>query len=99
MAVFGFTFNLSWTYDWIFFNCHHISYFLVTGVFGTSPRDKTAAQEISETTGLMAPIEKNKPLAQVGLKELISILHQKNVMKRTRSRGEQEGEGSSDLSL
>ena len=54
--------RLRWasTYDCQLFNCHHVSYFLVTGVFGTSSHDKTLAQSISEKTGLMAPIEENR---------------------------------------
>ena len=37
--------------------------------------DKTLAQAASETTGIFGPDDQNKLIAQVGLKDLIAILH------------------------
>ena len=89
MTVYGLTANLTWTYDVVRFNCHHVSLFLVSGVFGSSENDKTVAQWVSEKTGIMLPIQENKPLAQVGLKELVSILYLKGIKKRNRLTSQQ----------
>ena len=84
MFVFAATHGLSWNYHWSSFNCHHVSYFLLTGVFGSPRKDKTVLQMLSEVTGIYAPIEENKPIAQVGLKELMIMLYNKKVEKRAR---------------
>ena len=84
MFVFATTHGLSWTYHWSSFNCHTVSYFLLTGVIGSPRKDKTVLQMVSEVTGILAPTEENKPLAQVGIKELIIMLHNKKVERRAR---------------
>ena len=81
MFVFAATHGLSWNYHWSSFNCHHISYFLLTGVIGSLRKDKTVLQMLSEVTGILAPTEENKPIAQVGIKELMIMLYNKKVEK------------------
>ena len=84
MIVIAATHGLSWNYHWSSFNCHHVSYFLLTGVIGSPRKDKTLLQMLSEVTGVLAPTEENKPIANIGIKELIVMLYNKKLEKRAR---------------
>ena len=61
-----------------------MSYFLATGIVGSTPSDLTIPQKISQLTGIMAPSTENKPVGQVNLKEMIHLLNNEKIEKRTR---------------
>ena len=88
MVVFGLTSGPTYCYDWERFNCHCISNFLLTGILGTRHSDKTILQVISENSGILSPHEENKPVGQVGVKELLSILLNPKVDKRPRKKAD-----------
>ena len=96
--VFGLTSGLDWAYDIDRLNCHTVSSYLTTGVIGSIPNDKTPAQRISESIklGPLDNSEKNKPVAQVSIKEMVNMLLNIRVEKRPRVNfAVGEGSGSS----
>ena len=78
MYVYSMTKNKTWVYNIQTLNCHHVSSFLCSGVIATYREDMTTMQIRSEVASAVMTIDcvekNNKPVAQLGVKEMIILL-------------------------
>ena len=90
MYVYAKTKNKTWVYDTQTLNCHHVSSYLCSGVIATYREDMTSLQIGSEVASAVVTIDcierNNKPVAQVGVKELIILLKNQKIPKRSRKK-------------
>ena len=88
--VYAKTKNKTWVYDTQTLNCHHVSSFLFSGVIATYRSDMTWLQIGSEVASGMVNIDcikkNNKPITQVGVKEMIILLKNQKIPQRSRKK-------------